>query len=182
MCLSSRRVVIVEDEILIAEALRLRLERMGCEVVGTVDSGEEALNLVANTTPDLVLMDIRLAGPMDGITAGEHIHSRFGLPVVYLTANSDPETIERVISSQPYGYISKPINDATLRSTLSIAFQKSELERTYRRAARTALSVNAGQAGISRFRAGCGRAGVLSQSGRHGADRCRSRKPGHFLD
>lgn len=140
MSSNNRRVMIVEDEILIAEALRLRLERMGYTVVGVVASGEEALNLVANTTPDLVLMDIRLAGSMDGITAGEHIHSRFGLPVVYLTANSDPETIERVIRSQPYGYISKPIDDATLRSTLSIAFQKSELERTYRRRERHYLS------------------------------------------
>jgi len=140
MSAGNRRVMIVEDEVLIAEALRLRLERMGYTVVGVVASGEEALNLVANTTPDLVLMDIRLAGSMDGITAGEHIHSRFRLPVVYLTANSDPETIERVIRSQPYGYISKPIDDATLRSTLSIAFQKSELERTYRRRERHYLS------------------------------------------
>lgn len=136
----NRQIVIVEDEALIAQALRLRLEKMGYTVVGIAASAEAALELVAKTSPDLVLMDIRLSGSMDGITAGEHIQARFGLPIVYLTANSDPETTERIIKSQPYGYVTKPINDALLRSTLSIALQKSDLERDYRRRERHYLS------------------------------------------
>ncbi|MGQ9897557.1 MAG: response regulator [Acidobacteriota bacterium] len=136
----SKRILIVEDEILIAQALRLHLENMGYTVTGIVSSGEEALKVVASASPDLVLMDVRLSGPMDGITAGTQIHTRFGLPVVYLTANSDPVTIERIVKSQPYGYVSKPIHGALLRSTLSIAFQKSSLERDYRRREKYYLS------------------------------------------
>ncbi|MCS7080604.1 MAG: response regulator [Chloracidobacterium sp.] len=128
-----KRILIVEDEALVAEALRVRLEQLGYGVVGVTATGEEAVEMVVTTHPDLVLMDIRLAGQLDGVAAGEQIQARFGLPVVYLTANTDRETLNRVLSSRPAGYVSKPINDAALQSAISIALQKDALERAYRR-------------------------------------------------
>lgn len=133
MCLARKRILIVEDEALVAEAIRLRLEQLGYVVVGVTGRGEEAVEMAAAAAPDLVLMDIRLAGAMDGITAGERIQSRFGLPVVYLTANTDRETMSRVLSTGPAGYVPKPINDAAFQSAISIALQKDALERAHRR-------------------------------------------------
>ncbi len=132
MSLPGKRILIVEDELLIAEALRLRLEQLGYVVVGVTARGEEAVEMAAAVAPDLALMDIRLAGDMDGIAAGERIQARFGLPVVYLTANGDRQTLARVLTSKPYGYVPKPVHDAALQSAIGIALQKSEQERVYR--------------------------------------------------
>ncbi|OYT70293.1 MAG: hypothetical protein CFK52_11545 [Chloracidobacterium sp. CP2_5A] len=128
-----KRILIVEDEVIVAEGLRLRLERLGYLVVGVTGRGEEAVELAGAMSPDLVLMDVRLAGDLDGVAAGEQIWTRFGLPVVYLTAKTDQETLERLLATQPAGYVSKPINDAAFQSAISIALQRDTTERAYRR-------------------------------------------------
>ena len=86
-----------------------------------VSSGEEAVERVAATQPDLVLMDIKLKGQMDGVEAAEVIRTRFGLPVVFLTAYADTETLARAKLTRPYGYLVKPFEDRDLRTTVEIA-------------------------------------------------------------
>jgi CheY-like chemotaxis protein len=92
------RLLIVEDESVAAWYLQEALENMGHDVLGSVASGEEALELAEETRPELVLMDIRLEGEMDGIAAAEHIYSRFDIPVIYLTAHADDGTLTRAIA------------------------------------------------------------------------------------
>jgi CheY-like chemotaxis protein len=95
------KILIVEDEQLVADDLRETLEHLGYNVPALVASGEEAISIAETLQPDLVLMDIRLEGEMDGIEASLEIQSRFNLPVVYLTANADRATLERAKISQP---------------------------------------------------------------------------------
>jgi two-component system, cell cycle sensor histidine kinase and response regulator CckA len=123
-----RRVVIAEDESLIAEELRTRLQRMGLDVSCTVASAEDALDAVARTSPDLVLMDIQLKGRMDGIEAAGRIRQRFHVPVIYLTAHSDAATIARAKVTEPFGYLLKPFDERDLRVTIELALHKHEME------------------------------------------------------
>lgn len=95
------QILIVEDEQLVADDLRETLEYLGYGVPALVASGEEAILMAGILRPDLVLMDIRLEGKIDGIEASFAIQSRFGLPVVYLTANADRATLERAKASHP---------------------------------------------------------------------------------
>jgi PAS domain S-box-containing protein len=126
------RILVVEDEAIIAEGLRLRLTDLGFEVIGVTATGEDAIRQTTTTTPDLVLMDIRLGGEMDGIAAGRQIRAASDTPIVYLTANSDRPTVERAIGTSPFGYLSKPVRDETLRTTIEVALHKNRLEREYR--------------------------------------------------
>ncbi|MEH1869832.1 MAG: ATP-binding protein [Nostoc sp.] len=124
------KILIVEDEQLVADDLRETLEYLGYDVLALVASGEEAIFTAETLQPDLVLMDIRLEGKMDGIEASFEIQSRFNLPVVYLTANADRATLERAKASQPFGYILKPFDERTLATTIEIAIcrHKTEVE------------------------------------------------------
>ena len=121
-------ILVVEDEAVVAMNIEDRLAAMGYELAGSVPSGEEALTLVARQRPDLALMDIRLQGAMDGITAAEEIRSRFQLPVVFLTAFSEEATLERAKRAEPYGYILKPFDDRELKSVIEIAIYKHRAE------------------------------------------------------
>src|SRR6186713_1100089 len=103
------RILIAEDESLIAEELRDRMERMGLTVAAVVNSGEDAIVRAEETLPDLVLMDIQLKGRMDGIAAASAIRDRFDIPVVYLAALSDDVTVERAEQTSPLGYLLKPV-------------------------------------------------------------------------
>lgn len=122
------RVFIVEDEAVIAEELRIRLRRMGLEVVGSVCSAEEAIESVAQTAPDLVLMDIQLEGAMDGIEGAATIRERYGVPAVFLSAYSDDATIERAKRTDPFGYVLKPFNERDLRIAIEIALHKHAVD------------------------------------------------------
>ncbi|MBM0740780.1 response regulator [Phormidium sp. CLA17] len=124
------RILVVEDEQLVADDLRETLEILGYDVAGLAVSGEEAIAKVAITRPHLILMDIRLEGKMDGIEASQIIQTDFQLPVVYLTANADHATLERVKQSEPFGYLMKPFSEKSLTTTIEIALarHKSELE------------------------------------------------------
>jgi len=108
------RMLIVEDESIVAQDLRYKLLAWGYQVAGIASSGEEAVRVAAELRPDLVLMDVRLPGRVDGIQAARAIGSRHNIPVIYLTAFSDDETLQRAKDSEPFGYITKPVRDADL--------------------------------------------------------------------
>ncbi|MCK5148168.1 response regulator [bacterium] len=121
-------ILVVEDERLIAEDVKIRLEYMGYDVAAIVSNGEEALHLAEEYKPDLVLMDIILHGAMDGIETSEILNDRFNIPVVYLTSHTDDETLNRVKLTQPYGYVIKPFVDKELQGVIETALYKAKME------------------------------------------------------
>ncbi|MBN2200357.1 PAS domain S-box protein [bacterium] len=123
------RILIVEDERIAAEDLRLTLSQLGYEVAGLASSGEEALRLAELRPPDLVLMDIVLKGPLNGIGTARLLADRFRLPVVYVTAFSDADTIERIKSTHPYGYLHKPFDFKELHVVVETALVKHHADR-----------------------------------------------------
>jgi DNA-binding NarL/FixJ family response regulator len=118
---SKARILLVEDEIITAAALEKSLRNLGYDVVGIVSSGEAAIRQAAEKAPDLILMDVRLQGAMDGIAAAQEIQSNFEIPVVYLTAHSDEETVERIMQSHPYGCLFKPYDKEDLHNAIEAA-------------------------------------------------------------
>jgi len=129
-----RRVLVVEDERIVALDLRGALEALGYAVVATAASSDEALRAANERRPDLVLMDIRISGASDGIQTARMLRSRYRLPVVYLTANADAETLARALATEPAGYLVKPYNPHTLRTTIEVAFRRHEAEVAQRSA------------------------------------------------
>jgi len=127
-----QNIVIVEDEGLIAADLRGRLERAGYTVPGIAGTGNEALDVIRQNSPDLVLMDIRLRGKMDGIHVAERVRRDFDIPVVFLTAYEDRNTLERAGTTQAFGYIKKPIASASLEGSIEMALAKHRHERYLR--------------------------------------------------
>ncbi len=127
-------ILIVEDEGIVAQEIKSRLEKAGYGVCAVAHDGDTAVAHAGAMHPDLVLMDIRLKGPMDGIEAAGLIGERFGIPVVYLTAYSDPATLERAKVKDPFGYVVKPFETRSLMVAIEIALHRhrSETERIYR--------------------------------------------------
>lgn len=115
------KIVIVEDESEVAQLARRLLEDFGYTVVGCVSAGEEALRVVEKGRPDLVLVDIGLEGPIDGIEAATQIRFRLNVPVIYFTGDARPSTVERAKLAEPIGYILKPFNPEELRTTIETA-------------------------------------------------------------
>jgi PAS domain S-box-containing protein len=126
------RILIAEDEGVLAEELRDHLEALGHEVVDVVDSGPEAVTAAMLKAPDLVLMDIRLRGAVDGIESAAQIRDRCGIPTIYLTAHSDEATVDRAKQTNPLGYLIKPVGVSELRITVEMALYRVELERRLR--------------------------------------------------
>lgn len=127
------QILVVEDERLTALDVQATLEGMGYSVPVTVASGEAALRSAADSRPDLVLTDIHLTGELDGIATARELRERWDVPVVYLTAFADDATLERAKLTRPYGFLSKPFNERTLRSTIEVALQQHALELERRR-------------------------------------------------
>jgi two-component system cell cycle sensor histidine kinase/response regulator CckA len=125
-------VLIVEDERIIARDLQQTLAAMGYDAFAIASSADEALSRASERCPDLVLMDIRIKGPRDGIETATLLRGRFGVPVVYLTAHADEATIQRAKHSEPYGYLMKPARSAELRSTIEISIHKHGAEKQLR--------------------------------------------------
>ena len=107
-------ILIVEDEAVVAADLASKLERAGYRSIGISADGEDAVEIANTQTPDLVLMDIRLAGSMDGIKTAERIQASRNIPIVYLTAHSDMATLRRAAATEPFGYILKPFDPIEL--------------------------------------------------------------------
>jgi PAS domain S-box-containing protein len=121
-------ILIVEDEGLVARDLEFTLAEMGYEVLGAVDSGDAALQAVSARRPDVVLMDVNIRGPKDGIDTADAINRDFAVPVVFLTAYADDETLTRAARTRPYGYIVKPFTDKDVRCAIEIARYKHEID------------------------------------------------------
>jgi PAS domain S-box-containing protein len=127
---SGIRVLIVEDEALVAEEIQGRLRNIGHIVVGIVDTGPKAIEMAARTRPDLILMDIRLKGSMDGIDAAAWIYAQLHLPVVYVTAHADEATLRRAKATGPFGYVVKPFQERELVMAVDIAVQRHRMEKS----------------------------------------------------
>jgi PAS domain S-box-containing protein len=122
------RILVVEDDELVALYIQLKLELLGYQCVGHTVRGDSAITLAAQLRPDLVLMDIQLAGNMDGIEAAETIYRQFAIPVIFLTASANNQTLERVLQVEAFGYIIKPFSDQELRTALEMALYKHRAE------------------------------------------------------
>jgi CheY-like chemotaxis protein len=116
-------ILVVEDDPEVTLTLELTLKKFGYTVVGCENTAEEAIQKAGELRPDIVLMDIELAGEMDGIQAADTIRKKYHIPVIYLTAICDTKTLERVGASVPYGYILKPFRDDELRTVIEIALE-----------------------------------------------------------
>ncbi len=121
-------IIVVEDENIISIDLKRTLNKLGYNVTLTVSSGEELLEKLPDVDVDLILMDILLAGKMNGIEAAKIIKERFNLPVVYLTALTDEEILQKAMVTEPFGYLLKPFEEKSLNSTLEMAFYKHNVE------------------------------------------------------
>ncbi|MBI1868382.1 MAG: response regulator [Methylocystis sp.] len=125
-------ILIVDDEVIIARELEIRLSKLGYDVRGIACSGEEAIRLAGETQPNLVLMDIVLKGGMDGIEAAAEIRKRWALPILYLSAYADAATVRRARIAQPFGYLVKPFSESELRANIEMALYKAEAESKLR--------------------------------------------------
>jgi len=121
------KLLVVEDEGIVAKDIQIRLRNLGYEVAAVASSGEGAIQKAADTHPDLVLMDITLKGEMDGIEAAEEIISRYDIPVVYLTAHTDEKTLQRAKITEPLGYILKPFGEKDLYGTIEISLHRHKM-------------------------------------------------------
>lgn len=123
------RILIVEDEAITALDLKHQISSLGYEVVGMADTAEGAVRLAREHHPDLVLMDIRLSGDLDGIVAASAIRGSENIPIIFLTAHSDQATLERALAASPFGYILKPFHVRELRVSIELALYKYARER-----------------------------------------------------
>lgn len=130
------RILVVEDDRVVARDLRQQLGRLGYDVVGVTARGEEACALALSTSADLALMDIRLEGRMDGIDAAREIRLACDIPVVFLTAYADDETLQRAGRTEPHGYLLKPFEDSQLRTAVEMALYRHAADRKLRHSER----------------------------------------------
>ncbi|MFZ6849254.1 response regulator [Undibacterium sp. RuRC25W] len=126
------KILVVEDDELVSLQIQIRLEILGYQAVAATAYGEEAIQLARELSPDIVLMDIMLSGEMDGISTAHRIHTEFGLPVVFLTSQSEDEILNRVKESEAFGYIIKPFTDRELRAGIELALYKHGAEEKLR--------------------------------------------------
>jgi CheY-like chemotaxis protein len=117
-------VLIVEDDDILARVEDWRLKNLGYMVSGRAATGAEAMEVVVNKKPDIVLMDINIRGNMDGIETAKMIKKGFNIPVIYVTSHSDGATLERAKATQPDGFIVKPFEDNDLRVAIELALRK----------------------------------------------------------
>ncbi len=127
--MSRAKILIVEDEGIEALDLQQRLTTLGYSAQDIASTGEEAVKMAEETSPDLVLMDIMLGGEIDGVMAAEQIQARSDIPIIYLTAYADEDTLQRAKVTEPYGYIVKPLKERELHITIDMALYKHVMER-----------------------------------------------------
>ena len=127
--MAETKIMIVEDEWITADDIKMSLQSLGYTVTSVVSSGEEAIQKAEKDRPDLVLMDIVLQGEMDGIEAANQIHSCYDIPIIYLTAYADEKVLERAKITEPFGYIVKPFINEDLKIAIEIALYKHKAEK-----------------------------------------------------
>jgi len=130
--MSKAKILVVEDERITAMNIQNKLIQFGYDVPVVVSSGEEAIKKAAQTRPDLVLMDIKLKGVMNGIDAAEQIRNRFNIPVIYLTASADENTLQQAKVTEPYSYILKPFQARELQTNIEVAIYKHRMDMELR--------------------------------------------------
>lgn len=127
--MAKSRILVVEDEAIVAMGIKQKLEELGHQVVDIVYTGEDAVQTALETEPDLILVDIVLKGNMDGIEAAAKIRSQLDIPIIYLTAYSDEEVLKRARKTEPYGYIIKPFKKSELNANIEMALYKHTEEQ-----------------------------------------------------
>ena len=127
--MSKTKIMIVEDEKILAMGLKRKLEKLGYLITDTASSGQEALGKVAKNLPDLVLMDIVLKGDMDGIETAEELVKLYNLPIIYTTAYADDDIIQRAALTRPYGYLLKPFKEREVKANIEMAIHKKLSEK-----------------------------------------------------
>lgn len=130
---SAVRILVVEDEMIIAAKVGMFLSELGYEVTGMLPGAEEALAHLESQLPDFALLDIQLGGPMDGIALAHEMRQKYQLPVIFLTANADDATFERAKAAQPFAFLQKPFRKMELKRTLELAIARmagNEVEAT----------------------------------------------------
>jgi len=123
------RILIVEDEHIVAMGIKRMLKTLGYTVTGVASSGEDAINKAESTFPDVVLMDIMLKGEIDGVEAAREIKTKLEIPVVYLSAYSDNRILERAKTTEPFGYIIKPFDEKDLYSSIEVALHRHRKQK-----------------------------------------------------
>lgn len=127
--MAQEKILIVDDEVVVAEDIRRQLGSLGYTVIGAVSSGSEAVHVAGTQRPDLILMDIKLKGPIDGIDTARTIYAQYGIPVIYLTAFSDEDTLARARQTLPLAYLIKPFVSSDLRAALELALFRHRVSR-----------------------------------------------------
>ncbi|WP_406655953.1 response regulator [Methanolobus sp. ZRKC2] len=123
------KILVVEDESIIGLNIKKKLKSFGYTVPAIVATGEEAIKMAEITFPDLILMDVRLKGNMNGVETAEEIRKKFDIPIIYLTAYSDDEVLEKAKKTKPYGYIVKPFKANDLRSNIEMALYRHKMDK-----------------------------------------------------
>jgi DNA-binding NarL/FixJ family response regulator len=129
--MTDSKILIVEDECIVATDLKQRLENMGHEIVGIEVDGESAIETALETEPDIIIMDITLKGDIDGIETAQKIHNKNDIPIIYLSGSSDKKTVKRAEKTKPNGYILKPFAEKKIRNAIEIKPKESK-KNTYK--------------------------------------------------
>ena len=124
------KILLVEDDMIIAADLSMQLTKLGYEIIGINTRAEDALQTVQNNRPDIILMDIILSGQMNGIEAARLIQERHQIPLIFLTSNTDDSTFQKALATNPFAFIAKPFQKSDLERTLKISLQRIALEQT----------------------------------------------------
>ena len=134
--MAKKKILVVEDDNIIGMEIRDRVENLGYDVPAVLSYGEEAIAKVEVLKPDLILMDIQLRGKVDGIQAAEQIRRNYDIPVVYLTAYADDNTLQRAKITEPFGYVIKPFEERDLASTIEMALYKHQIDKKLKQSER----------------------------------------------
>ena len=122
------KILIVEDEIIIALDLKIRLENLGYHILGIALNGEDAIKKIREKNPDLVLMDIQLNGDMDGIKVAQQIRNQYNIPFIYITGSHDNSLLDRAKQTNPIGFISKPFDETEIQNAIDIHLLSEKTE------------------------------------------------------
>lgn len=127
--MEKKKIIIVEDEVIISNDIKQYLKKLNYEVLATFNSAEELLEKIKDFLPDIILMDINFKDKIDGIKAAKEIKNKYNIPIIFLTAFCDAETLQRAKETEPFGYILKPYNEKELYTSIEIALYKAKSEK-----------------------------------------------------